>query len=228
MNCLLSKLANSNYSPSRLWRGFFGTFTSLMETSTALLLQRQRGQGNLCDVPQTSEVALHTLCAHHTPTGTNPRESPPAEGCHAGAAFLWDAWIEVFKDWVTQTWYQKRSSSIFDGASLIPEMPVAMGGEEGALFSITPRPQTGNGERTQVALHVWAPLSTLPGRTNHIIKFVHSSWPGTWCMLICISYFFRLFGFFNEKILWVQCLEINRMSLLSRYLSSDLPVTEIL
>lgn len=66
----------------------------------------------------------------HTPTPstapTDGRENPPPEGWHAGAAFLWDVWIDVLKDGVTQMWYQKGSSNIFDGASLIPEVPVAM------------------------------------------------------------------------------------------------------
>lgn len=40
-----------------------GTSTSLMETTAGLLLQRQRGEGNLSDVLQTSEV-VPTLHAH--------------------------------------------------------------------------------------------------------------------------------------------------------------------
>lgn len=88
---------------------------------------------------------------------------------------------------------------IFGGAALIPEVPVPMGSEKGAPFRTTPRTQPGTGEGTQVALHVWTPLSTLPERTNHEVKFVHSSWPGTWCMLICISYFFGYFIFLSRK-----------------------------
>lgn len=81
--------------------GFFGTSTSLMETSTALLLHRQRGEGNLCDVLQTSEIALP--CVHvHAPTSsialTDRRKNPPAEGWDAGAAFLCDVRVGVLED----------------------------------------------------------------------------------------------------------------------------------
>lgn len=112
---------------------FFGASTSLMETSTVLLLQRQHGQGNLC------EISLP--CVHvHTPSASTAdrRENPPAAGWDAGAALLWDVWIAVLKDWVTQIWYQKGSSKHLCWCILIPEVPVAIGREKGALFITTP------------------------------------------------------------------------------------------
>lgn len=142
------------------------------------------------------------------------------QGLHSS---VMSALIESFKSGL-----RRDPQSIFEGAALIPEVPIPVGSEKGAHFSTTPRTQPGTVEGTQVALHFWAPLPTLPSRTNHIIKFVHSSWPRTRCMLFRISYFFGLLVSLNQKRLWVQWLEINWIYLPSRYLSSDLAVTEIL
>lgn len=141
---------------------------------------------------------LACTCMNPRPsfTPTHRRKNPQAKALHTRAAFPGDVRIDVLKRlWVTQIWWQEGSSKHLWWCWVGPsQVPVAMWNQKGAPSSSDsdPRPQPGAEEAAQLALHSWALLSTLPGRTTQVVKSVHSSWPGTWGRMIHISYFFGL------------------------------------
>lgn len=162
------------------------------------------------------------MCTH--PAFPDQRENPPVEGWDAGAAFLCD----VCTDWVIQIWSQKGSSKHFWGCSFDPRGANPGGEWEGSSFQHHPQNTARDcGGNTGCSLFL--------GSTSHSSKqdkprnkVCSQLMTRTRCMLFRISYFFGLLVSLNQKRLWVQWLEINWIYLPSRYLSSDLAVTEIL
>lgn len=195
--CLLSKLAKSNYSPSRLRGVFWHFYKSNGNHSRPAPAEAVWGMKSLwCASAFRGSPYLVCTCMHPRPSlaSTDQKENQEAKAFHMGAAFPCDVRTDVLKDCESlKPGGQREPQSTFDGGGWVLAGCQLQLKREGSSFQRwLPTPDHSQGLGRQHTLHGWALLSALPTRKIHVIKFVSRSWPGTWYMRIHISYSFGL------------------------------------